>query len=53
MNYKEVSYKFVNGVFTGRIYEFKDGETITNEKYSTEEEFDIAVEEDKKQIESL
>jgi hypothetical protein len=38
-NYKEISMKWVDGEFLGRIYVFELGETIRNEKYTEIEEF--------------
>ena len=38
-NYKEISLKWVDGDFLGRIYEYKDGETIRSEKYTDVEKF--------------
>lgn len=32
-SYKEVSYKFVNGEFRGRVYEYINGHTIRNEYF--------------------
>jgi hypothetical protein len=42
-SYKEISYKWHNGLFTGRIYEFKGGKTIRHDKYNNFEEFREAV----------
>jgi hypothetical protein len=43
-DYKEASYKFVDGDFHGRIYEFLNGETVRHDVYKDVEEFQTALE---------
>lgn len=43
-DYKEASYKWVDGDFHGRIYEFKDGETVRHDIFKDVDEFKKALE---------
>jgi hypothetical protein len=38
-DYREISFKWVDGDFLGRFYEYKDGVTVRNEKYTDVEKF--------------
>jgi hypothetical protein len=43
-DYKEASYKYVDGVFHGRIYVFEDGETVRHDIYDDVQEFQMELE---------